>query len=90
MLRLMLKDEFWSKLEEIMLQHGIYGKPNLYIGSTSDIIKQVWEHNNKSFLALLQSITYLRLFMVKCIPYILKQPVAKNVSKIGQDKGKLI
>ena len=47
MLRLMLKDELWSKLEEIMLQHRIYGKPNLYIGSLSDIIKRVWEHNNK-------------------------------------------
>jgi len=29
MLRLMLNDEFWSKLKEIMLQHGIYDKPNL-------------------------------------------------------------
>lgn len=25
----MLNDEFWSKLKEIMLQHGIYDKPNL-------------------------------------------------------------
>jgi transposase len=25
----MLKDEFWSKLKEIMLQHGMYDKPNL-------------------------------------------------------------
>lgn len=29
MARLMLNDEFWSKLKEIMLQHGIYDKPNL-------------------------------------------------------------
>ncbi|CZH10734.1 Uncharacterised protein [Legionella pneumophila] len=29
MLRLMLNDEFWSKLKESMLQHGIYDKPNL-------------------------------------------------------------
>ena len=27
--RLMLSDEFWSKLREIMLQHRIYDKPNL-------------------------------------------------------------
>ncbi len=27
--RLMLNDELWSKLREIMLQHGIYDKPNL-------------------------------------------------------------
>jgi hypothetical protein len=25
----MLNDELWSKLREIMLQHGIYDKPNL-------------------------------------------------------------
>ena len=29
MARLMLSDEGWSKLQEIMLQHGIYDKPNL-------------------------------------------------------------
>ena len=29
MLRLMLNDELWFKLREIMLQHGIYDKPNL-------------------------------------------------------------
>ena len=29
MARLMLKDEHWSKLRTIMLQHGIYDKPNL-------------------------------------------------------------
>ena len=29
MLRLMLNDELWSKLRNIMLQHGIYDKPNL-------------------------------------------------------------
>lgn len=29
MLRLMLNDELWSKLREIMLQHRIYDKPNL-------------------------------------------------------------
>ena len=29
MLRLMLNDELWFKLKEIMLQHGIYDKPNL-------------------------------------------------------------
>ena len=29
MLRLMLNDELWSKLREIMLQHSIYDKPNL-------------------------------------------------------------
>ena len=29
MARLMLSDERWSKLQEIMLQHGIYDKPNL-------------------------------------------------------------
>ncbi|CEG56511.1 transposase (fragment) [Legionella fallonii LLAP-10] len=29
--RLMLKDELWFKLREIMLQHGIYDKPNLRI-----------------------------------------------------------
>ncbi len=29
MLRLMLNDELWSKLREIMLQHSIYNKPNL-------------------------------------------------------------
>src|SRR6478752_8029213 len=29
MLRLMLNDELWSKLKEIMLQHGIYDKSNL-------------------------------------------------------------
>ena len=29
MLRLMLNDELWSKLREIMLQHKIYDKPNL-------------------------------------------------------------
>ena len=29
MLRLMLNDERWSKLREIMLQHRIYDKPNL-------------------------------------------------------------
>jgi len=29
MLRLMLKDEFWSKLKAVMLPHGIYDKPNL-------------------------------------------------------------
>src|SRR5438105_4064630 len=29
MLRLMLNDELWFKLSEIMLQHGIYDKPNL-------------------------------------------------------------
>src|SRR5471030_28016 len=29
MLRLMLNDEFWSKLRAIMLQHRIYDKPNL-------------------------------------------------------------
>jgi hypothetical protein len=28
MLRLMLNDELWSKLREIMLQHRIYDKPN--------------------------------------------------------------
>ena len=27
--RLMLNDELWSKLREIMLQHKIYNKPNL-------------------------------------------------------------
>ena len=27
--RLMLNDELWSKLREIMLQHRIYDKPNL-------------------------------------------------------------
>ena len=29
MARLMLSDELWSKLKEIMLQHQIYNKPNL-------------------------------------------------------------
>ncbi len=29
MLRLMLNDELWSKLKEIMLKHSIYDKPNL-------------------------------------------------------------
>lgn len=29
MARLMLSDELWSKLKEIMLQHRIYNKPNL-------------------------------------------------------------
>ena len=29
MARLMLSDELWSKLQEIMLQHRIYDKPNL-------------------------------------------------------------
>ena len=29
MLRLMLKDEFWSKLKAVILPHGIYDKPNL-------------------------------------------------------------
>ena len=29
MARLMLSDELWSKLQEIMLQHKIYDKPNL-------------------------------------------------------------
>ena len=29
MARLMLSDELWSKLQEIMLQHGIYDKTNL-------------------------------------------------------------
>ena len=29
MLRLMLNDELWSKLREIMLQHRIYDKANL-------------------------------------------------------------
>jgi hypothetical protein len=29
MARLMLNDELWSKLKEIMLQHQIYNKPNL-------------------------------------------------------------
>jgi len=29
MARLMLSDERWSKLQEIMLQHGIYDKPKL-------------------------------------------------------------
>ncbi len=29
MARLMLTDELWSKLKMIMLQHGIYDKPNL-------------------------------------------------------------
>ena len=29
MARLMLSDELWFKLREIMLQHGIYNKPNL-------------------------------------------------------------
>lgn len=29
MLRLMLHDELWFKLKEIMLHHGIYDKPNL-------------------------------------------------------------
>ena len=29
MTRLMLTDEFWSKLRTIMRQHGIYDKPNL-------------------------------------------------------------
>ena len=29
MARLMLSDEQWSKLKEIMLQHQIYNKPNL-------------------------------------------------------------
>lgn len=31
MARLMLTDELWSKLKMIMLQHGIYDKPNLRI-----------------------------------------------------------
>ena len=31
MTRLMLTDELWSKLKMIMLQHGIYDKPNLRI-----------------------------------------------------------
>ena len=26
---LMLSDELWSTLQEIMLQHGMYDKPNL-------------------------------------------------------------
>lgn len=29
MARLMLSDELWSKLKELMLQHQIYNKPNL-------------------------------------------------------------
>ena len=29
MARLLLSDERWSKLKEIMLQHKIYNKPNL-------------------------------------------------------------
>jgi hypothetical protein len=29
MARLMLSDEQWAKLKEIMLQHQIYNKPNL-------------------------------------------------------------
>jgi len=29
--RLMLDDELWSKLRKIMLQNGIYDKPNLRI-----------------------------------------------------------
>lgn len=29
--RLMLNDELWSKLRKIMLQNGIYDKPNLRI-----------------------------------------------------------
>ena len=31
MTRLMLTDELWSKLRIIMLQHGIYDKPNLRV-----------------------------------------------------------
>ena len=42
----------------------------------------------KSLLALLQSITYIRLSIMKCMTYILKQLVGKNVSKISQDSGK--
>jgi transposase len=29
MVRLMLNDEFWSKLRNTMLEHGIYNKSNL-------------------------------------------------------------
>ena len=29
MARLMLSDDLWSKLKDIMLQHRIYDKPNL-------------------------------------------------------------
>ena len=46
MLRLMLNDELWFKLREIMLQHGIYDKPNLRMASQPNITYTCWSIMN--------------------------------------------
>lgn len=56
---------------------------SLYVGSTRNLIKRIWEHKIISFLALPPNITCICWFIMKRTNHISMPLAGKNVSKIG-------
>ena len=60
----------------------------LYTGSTTDLIKRVWQHKNKVVPCFTEKYNQFQ-FTMKYINNMLKLPDVKNDLKTGVDNGKL-